>query len=527
MLIGDFLTSQAPNLDDLAWSGSPLPAHPALTGLSVAGADKRWPVQVSMLRTDDLPAGLSCLDDVAVGDRAVLLTDALPVEPVTRELAATLAERGFELLHVVYLDDAVELPAIGGLSLLRVGESGGSDLADANLRAVTTGGEPNWERARAAFVKVAAQYESAAEALDVTRTELRSTRALRQTAEHRLEVARASTTMQVGQAVVGMARHPVRGSRRAAGILREAWKTRRTPAARRVTTSATPVPSDEPRRFDYWVPMPVPPGGDRGQPRELHVTVPAHYIVAKHLLKHGIGGYEPSTIAWYLALCDTAPPGAVWDVGANLGPYALLARAYTDREIVAFEPTPDLAHWARHLADVNGLDYRLELIAAGESPGTATFYLSESSDSSNSLAQGFRVSKRQLDVLVEPLDRYSRRTGSIPSVMKVDTETTEHYVLRGARELIAEHRPWILCEVLAGRAPERPLTELMGELGYRFLHLNGTFPLPAKDVIKGDPTYEHMNYLFAPEDVSEEMLAAAKAWHAALEATPRPRQPGR
>ena len=527
MLLRDFLTSQAPHADDLAWAGSPLPPHPALAGLAVAGADKRPPVQVSAISTAEAPGCLSCLDDIADGDRAVLLTDALPVEPVTRELMAELAARGFEVLHAVYLDDAVGIHALGGLSLQRLGRSGDTALATANLQAVTVGGEPQWERARAAFAKMASLYEATAEALDAVQAELRSSEAHRRTAEDRLEATRSSATMQVGRALVAVGRHPLGGSRRAAGLLREAWRSHRAPAPRRVARPAARTAADGPPRMNFYLPMPIPPGPDRGQPRELHVTVPAGYIVADHLLRKGVGGYEESMMAWYLALCDTAQPGAVWDVGANLGPYALLARAYTDRDVVAFEPTPDLAHWARHLAATNGLDYRLEQFAAGETAGTATFYLSESSDSSNSLAEGFRVSKRQLDVLVEPLDRYSRRTGSVPAVMKIDTETTEHYVLRGAREVVAEHRPWVFCEVLSGRAPEKPLTELMGGLGYQFLHLDGSDPLPRKDVVKGDPTYEHMNYLFAPRDIDDDLAAAARAWHAALEATPRPRQPRR
>jgi FkbM family methyltransferase len=526
MLLRDFLTSQAAHAEDLAWAGSPLPAHPALTGLTVADADKRAPVQVSAVDTADLPGCLSCLDDVADGNRAVLLTDALPAEPVVRELTATLAGRGFEVLHAVYLDDAIDIRALGGLSLLRVGSAGGADLAARNLLAVTTDGEPQWERARAAFAKMAAQYEATTEALGTVQAELRSAEAHRRTAEARLERTLSSTTMQVGHAVVAVGRHPVKGARHAAGILRGAWRSRRSPAPRRAAPVARKA-TDGPLRMNFYLPMPVPPGPDRGQPRELHVTVPDSYLVAKHLLKNGVGGYEESMMAWYLALCDTAQPGAVWDVGANLGPYALLARAYTDREVVAFEPTPDLAHWARQLAATNGLDYRLEQIAAGETAGTATFYLSESSDSSNSLAEGFRISKRQLDVLVEPLDRYSRRTGSVPAVMKIDTENTEQHVLRGARELVAEHRPWIFCEVLSGRAPEKPLTELLGGLGYQFLHLDGSDPLPRKDVVKGDPTYQHMNYLFAPHDIDERIAAAARAWHEALTATPRPRQPPR
>jgi len=60
-------------------------------------------------------------------------------------------------------------------------------------------------------------------------------------------------------------------------------------------------------------------------------------------------------LPWFLALCETARPGAIWDVGANIGIYALLARAYTEREVVGFEPTPEVCAWGRRLAADNGL----------------------------------------------------------------------------------------------------------------------------------------------------------------------------
>lgn len=483
MLISDFLASQAVHPDDLAWAGSPLPAHAALAAMAAMAAadrDGRGPVQVSMVRTGDPAPDLAVLDGLADGDRAVLLTDALPAEPAIEKLAVALADRGFELLHAVYIDDAAGIGVHGGLSVQRCGPDADPGLSVANLAAVTVDGRPNWERARAAFSKIAARHETALVELDTVR------------AEHR-----------------AVGRHPVRWARRFAGMLVGAWRSRRRP-----TTDGRPG-------LDFHAPMPVPPDGDRSRPAALHIAVPSSYIVARHLHEHGIGGYEESMMAWYLALCDTAQPGAVWDVGANLGPYALLARAYTAREVVAFEPTPDLARWARRIAAANGLDYRLEQLAAGESAGTATFYLSESSDSSNSLAEGFRASKQQLDVLVEPLDRYARRTGSRPAVLKVDTETTEHLVMLGAREVVAKHRPWVFCEVLANRPPEKALTAIMGELGYRFFHLDGSDPLPETSVIKGDPTSTHLNYLFAPAEIDERTAAAARAWHAALEATPR------
>src|SRR5690606_38181499 len=120
------------------------------------------------------------------------------------------------------------------------------------------------------------------------------------------------------------------------------------------------------------------------------------------------------------------------------------------------------------------------------------------------------------------LDRYQQRTGSVPAIMKVDTETTEHLVLRGAERVIRTHRPWIFCEVLPGRAPEQHLTAIMQAHGYRLYHLDGSFPLVERETVAGDPTYRHMNYLFAPDQIDDAVTESARAWHEALVATPRP-----
>jgi FkbM family methyltransferase len=172
----------------------------------------------------------------------------------------------------------------------------------------------------------------------------------------------------------------------------------------------------------------------------------------------------------------------------------LLARAYTEREVVGFEPTPAVRDWGRRVAADNGLAYCFEQVAVGEAAGTAVLYLSDRTDSSNSLAAGFRPSSRRIEVLVETLDRHQELTNSSPAIVKI----TEHLVLRGARRILAEHRPWIFCEVLVNREPARVLTEIMDGTGYRYYQLTGDRAPVERQTITGDPSNPHPNYLLAP-----------------------------
>jgi FkbM family methyltransferase len=238
--------------------------------------------------------------------------------------------------------------------------------------------------------------------------------------------------------------------------------------------------------------------------------------VPKRLAETGLVAYEQHALECFLALVGTAGPGAVLDVGANVGLYALLAGATSDRDVRAFEPTPDLAAVARRAAARNDLDVVVEEVALGREAGTATFFLSDRTDSSNSLAEGFRESSRQLDVTVETLDGFCARTGVVPAVLKVDTETTEPDVLAGAAATIAAHRPWIMCEVLHGRR-EGELAEVMAPHGYTWYHLRGEDDPQPVETLDGDPGYGDLMYLLAPEPVDASFWALTRAWRAALQ----------
>jgi FkbM family methyltransferase len=276
-----------------------------------------------------------------------------------------------------------------------------------------------------------------------------------------------------------------------------------------------PAPPPRPRRGPAARVVTLPrPGCAGGTP--LVIEAPRHLHVPRRLESHGLAGYEPHALECFLALLDVAGPGAVIDVGANVGLYALLAAACSDRDVRAFEPTPDLAAVARGTAARNDLAVLVEELALGREPGSATLFLSDASDSSNSLAEGYRRSSHRLDVTVDTLDAYCARTGVVPAVLKVDTETTEPDVLAGAAGTIARHRPWILCEVLHGRRPG-DLAEVMAPHGYTWYHLRGSAGHAPVATMDGDPDHVDLMYLLAPEPVDAAFWARTVAWRGALD----------
>lgn len=250
----------------------------------------------------------------------------------------------------------------------------------------------------------------------------------------------------------------------------------------------------------------------------LQVRAPMGQYIARVLEESGFAGYEPETTSCFLAAMEVRPAGSVFDIGANVGAFALLAAALTDRTVIAFEPAPDLAETARQLIELNALRCRVEEIALGAEAGIADLYLSNVTDASNSLRRGFRPSSRTVSVTVRTLDEYCTTTLSHPSLLKIDTESTEPDVLRGGLEVLTRDRPWVICEVLAGRT-EAELMRVLAPLGYAWYHITEKQPLRRRKTIVGDPTYRSMNWLFTPEPPGRAFWSARARWLDAVQNT--------
>ena len=262
-----------------------------------------------------------------------------------------------------------------------------------------------------------------------------------------------------------------------------------------------------------------------GPTRHLDVIDGTTTAVQRALRREGLAGYEPATIATFLAAAELEPDGfAFFDVGANVGLYAALcASLFSPGRVVAFEPTPGTARVARKIARVNGLDVHVEEAALGREPGSARLFLSAKSDASNSLVEGFKESTGTVDVAVTTLDAHVERTGVVPSLLKIDVETFEPDVVAGALATLRDHRPRIVVEVLNRRGHDHgeELTAAMDGLGYRYFPIDPYAEWDERaerDVIIGDPGGVHCDWLLTPEPLPADFLARVDTWERALAA---------
>lgn len=235
---------------------------------------------------------------------------------------------------------------------------------------------------------------------------------------------------------------------------------------------------------------------------DVHVSISSLLYVGKVLEQHGLAGYEPESLSCFLAIADVIDDGPVWDIGCNVGVYSLITATASVRDVIAFEPTPAIARAAASIVASNGLRGEVRQTALGAAPGTARLHLSESTDSSNSLSSSFRRSSRAIDVAVETIDGLVAAGRTPPALLKIDTETTEPAVLRGGLRTIAEHRPWIMCEVLPGRT-ERQLMAVLEPLGYEYLLVTDDPPFATTTQLRGDPRF--YMWVFAPGPVPDSL----------------------
>lgn len=217
-----------------------------------------------------------------------------------------------------------------------------------------------------------------------------------------------------------------------------------------------------------------------GRPTNRVVTVAAGPGAGLRIsLRNASADYSDGTneLPVQEALVGALTPGAVcYDVGSNIGFFALLAaRAVGPTgKVYAFEPVAENAECIAHNAALNGFStVEVVQVAVGRSDGEADLLLARHpggatlspADAPADLRAHRRTTVTSLDALVT--------AGRIaaPAVVKVDVEGLEDEVLDGMTEVLAQHRPTVVCEldsvdpaVLAGKVAR--FRARMADAGY-------------------------------------------------------------
>jgi FkbM family methyltransferase len=230
--------------------------------------------------------------------------------------------------------------------------------------------------------------------------------------------------------------------------------------------------------------------------RDLVLWSRADDWVSNQVFWRGWQGYEPETAPLFFKLASRAR--VTLDVGAYVGYYTLLAaHANPSGRVLAFEPLPaNLERLRSNVKRNNTPNVECIGTAVGDAEGTQEFFHSPSGlPCSSSLSQGFMAhvpGLTSMKVSVVTIDAICSARALEVDLIKIDTETTEPAVLRGAADTLARLRPDIICEVLAGRDTGPAVQAALGPLGYDYFLLTPEGPR-RMDRIAGHP--EWLNYL--------------------------------
>lgn len=186
-------------------------------------------------------------------------------------------------------------------------------------------------------------------------------------------------------------------------------------------------------------------------------------------------------------VAEQVRPGTTFlDIGAWIGPVSLLAAQRTGPagRVVAFEPTP--ATWRALRANLAGAGFdhaEAVNLAVGDTPGTAAFHAPGPMSSTSSMRPLQGAPEVDADGGVDfearctTVDAFCAGRGLVPAGIKVDVEGAEDAVLRGARDTLARHRPWLLLELHARRLPPATLDRIWAEVAgpaKRIVYLGGS-----------------------------------------------------
>lgn len=231
--------------------------------------------------------------------------------------------------------------------------------------------------------------------------------------------------------------------------------------------------------------------------------------VANWMARQGWQAYEQPLPAILSTWCAALNPVFV-DVGANTGFFSLLALASGAREAHAFEPVDEIAEVLRANAAISEMTGRLTLCrsAVGQARDSKTLYFPLAdhglAETSASLNAGFRAEHSETrEITVTTLDaRFADADlAGAPVILKIDVETMEPEVLKGAAGFLARHRPAILVEILPG-ADADFFTKFAARHSYE--HVDLYADLRRTDEI--EPSLERPDHLFLPSGQSGQLL---------------------
>ena len=171
------------------------------------------------------------------------------------------------------------------------------------------------------------------------------------------------------------------------------------------------------------------------------------------------------------------PGMTVYDIGANVGQYALLFSRLVGPtgRVISFEPFPPAFERLEENVKLNDIRNVTALnLALADQTGQLSFSTAPGASSMGKLSNVEltfeNAANPKIQVETDRLDNIVSRYGA-PDLLKIDTEGAAAVILRGAKDTLRAHKPAVYIE-LHGPEEQSAVSALMRE-GYSFQDLDG------------------------------------------------------
>lgn len=197
-------------------------------------------------------------------------------------------------------------------------------------------------------------------------------------------------------------------------------------------------------------------------------------------------------------------PKTIIDVGANIGWYSImLAKLYPKCDVYAFEPMPETYDMLFRNIYENDLVSQIYTfnVALSDETSKVEFAYYPNFPGASSMRKNIKGKSIKVVVDAYPLKNYF--FDSI-DLIKIDTEGSELYVLKGAELHLKKHHPLVMCEMMRkwthnfGYHPNDIIKYMKG-LGYKCYAMGRCLKLIKKVTDKTEET----NFIFSKKEIKE------------------------
>ena len=234
-----------------------------------------------------------------------------------------------------------------------------------------------------------------------------------------------------------------------------------------------------------------------------NIKLPIDDVDSKYLFMFGLLGKAELPLTKYL-IKNSSPETVFYDIGANYGFFSYLVNecAAPNGEVHLFEANKSVYEYLKRNVSLKDTRIHSNNIAVSSLDGEVDFFSAFSSGASGiSTTVSELVAERPNQFISSKvpsikLDTYTK-SHKTPTIMKLDVEGGELEVLKGAQELLTNHKVVVAMEVWSGdlgQAHSQHSAIFLKNLGYEQYALSDNGDLV--ESLDCMPTNGYANYIF-------------------------------